>query len=192
MQGTEEIATQLGAALSAYVQRRVDDPDVAADLVQDVYERIHRQGERLGEVERLDAWVFRVARNAIIDHYRRSGRSRERELPLLGEPETDADPAGADGDVRAEVAAWLPGFVAGLPDTYREVLELTELHGLTQAEAAERLGLSVTAVKSRVRRGRALLEKALRACCHIELDARGKVMAYAARSCDCGADMDER
>ncbi|MDD9937732.1 MAG: RNA polymerase sigma factor SigZ [Myxococcales bacterium] len=183
MTSTHEIAEQLGEALAAFVERRVADPDVARDLVQDVYERIHRREARLEELERVDAWVFRVARNVITDHYRRRGRSQERERPLLVEPTEDAP--GDEAEVRQEVAAWLPSFVAQLPEPYREVLELTELQGLTQAQAAERLGLSVTAVKSRVRRGRAQLEKDLRGCCHIELDARGTVMDYAPRACPC-------
>jgi RNA polymerase sigma-70 factor (ECF subfamily) len=56
-------------------------------------------------------------------------------------------------------------------------LTLTELEGLTQKEAAERLGLSLSGMKSRVQRGRLHLRDALEACCHIALDVRGRVVA---------------
>ena len=65
-----------------------------------------------------------------------------------------------------------------LPPTHREILELTELDGLTQQEAATHLGLSLPGAKSRAQRARALLRARLMDSCAPELDARGGVMAY--------------
>jgi RNA polymerase sigma-70 factor, ECF subfamily len=64
---------------------------------------------------------------------------------------------------------------------------LTELDGVTQAEAAARLGLSTSGMKSRVQRARAQLKDLLADCCEIELDRRGGVTAYRPRRrpCDC-------
>ncbi len=56
-----------------------------------------------------------------------------------------------------------------LPSPYREALTLTELEGLTQKEAAEMLGISLSGMKSRVQRGRQQLRQALEDCCHIAL-----------------------
>ena len=65
---------------------------------------------------------------------------------------------------------------------------LTELEGVTQAEAAARLGLSVSGMKTRVQRGRSLLEDLLLDCCHVELDSRRGVVGYRSRrgACECG------
>lgn len=73
-------------------------------------------------------------------------------------------------------------FIAMLPSPYREALTLTELQGLTQKEAAERVGISLSGMKSRVQRGRQQLRKALEDCCHIALDARGRVIACEVRA----------
>lgn len=67
-------------------------------------------------------------------------------------------------------------FVSMLPSPYREALTLTELEGLTQKEAAEMLGISLSGMKSRVQRGREKLRAALEDCCHIALDARHRVV----------------
>jgi RNA polymerase sigma-70 factor (ECF subfamily) len=77
-------------------------------------------------------------------------------------------------------------MVEALPEPYREAVQLTELDGLTQADAAARLGLSVSGMKSRVQRGRERLKKMILDCCHVELDARGGVIDYRSR-CHCVA-----
>ena len=69
-------------------------------------------------------------------------------------------------------------------------LELTELEGKTQGEAAESLGLSLSGMKSRVQRRRTKLKEVLLDCCHVELDRRGGVVGYEPRNrerCSCGS-----
>lgn len=61
---------------------------------------------------------------------------------------------------------------------YREAITLTELQGMTQKDAAEMLGISLSGMKSRVQRGRGQIQEMLQACCNIALDARGRVLSY--------------
>ena len=136
---------------------------------------------RYGE-ERFGPWVYQVARSAIAEHRRQAARH-----PLAGAaPAEQAAPdlgdEGDDGAVARELATYIAPFVAMLPSPYREALTLTELEGLTQAEAAERLGVSWSGMKSRVQRGRVQLRAALEACCAIERDVRGKVVGFERRS----------
>ena len=67
-------------------------------------------------------------------------------------------------------------MIRTLPARYAEALLLTDIDGLTQAAAAERLGLSLSGMKSRVQRGRRLLKQTLLRCCAVELDRRGGVV----------------
>jgi RNA polymerase sigma-70 factor (ECF subfamily) len=71
------------------------------------------------------------------------------------------------------IAAVLHPFIAALATPYRETMALSELDGLPHAAISEKLGVSVSAVKSRVQRGRDLLRQSLERCCAIGLDARG-------------------
>ncbi|HXV59273.1 MAG TPA: sigma factor-like helix-turn-helix DNA-binding protein, partial [Vicinamibacteria bacterium] len=67
-------------------------------------------------------------------------------------------------------------------------LSLTELNGATQKDAAERMGLTLSAMKSRVSRGRRKLKELLLECCHIELDRRRGIADFESRntpSCAC-------
>ena len=176
---------ELRARLHGFVGRRIGNPEDAEDIVQDVFVRMQRNIDALSSADRLDAWAFRIARNAIIDHYRSPNRH-----DVTGETAAKAidgiaaDVVGGGGpsdDARAEIARCIAPMVRGLPNGYRRAIELTELEGLTQAAAAERLGLSVPGAKSRVQRGRARLRARLLRCCEIETDRRGRVIAFETR-----------
>ncbi len=80
-----------------------------------------------------------------------------------------------------ELAGCLRPMIDRLDTTYREALVLVELDRLTHRAAAERLGLSLSGMKSRVQRGRRRLKRLLRECCIIELDRRHRVVDYAVR-----------
>ena len=183
--GVEEARwRELRARLGAFVGRRVGSPEDAEDIVQDVFVRMQRGIVGLSSTERLDAWAFKIARNAIADHYRspkrRSGEEGEGARTSEG-PVTDPAGDGPPADARTEMARCISPMVRALPNDYRRAIELTEFGGLTQAAAAERLGLSVPGAKSRVQRGRARLKEMLLRCCEIETDRRGRVVAVETR-----------
>ena len=179
----EHVWGELDAGLRAFIHARVRDPHAAEDVLQDVYLKIHARIHTLRDEEKLHAWVYRVARNAINDHYRASRPSSE-----LGEvPYTPDDPA--DEEVGRRLSESVRRCLDYLSPEYREALVLTEYEGLTQAQIAGRLGLSVSGAKSRVQRARARLKELLLECCHFELDRAGRVINYKPRAAccvDCG------
>src|SRR5687767_6153806 len=76
-QADEQLWTELHSRLRAFVGRRIRDPYAADDVAQDVLLRLHRSLGELRVEDRLDAFAYRVARNAIIDHYRASAAAKE-------------------------------------------------------------------------------------------------------------------
>jgi RNA polymerase sigma-70 factor (ECF subfamily) len=124
--------------------------------------------------------VYQVARSAIAEHQRQAARHPVALGQAPSEPPSAAEPD--ERSVESELAACISLFVSLLPSPYKEALTLTELDGLTQADAAEQLGLSVSGMKSRVQRGRARLREEFDACCEIALDARGGVISCEPRS----------
>lgn len=195
---TQEIWSQFGERLRAFIARRVDSDADADDILQDVFLRIHRHAGSLEHRERLAPWLFQVTRNAIADYYRAPVRRREL---LAGAPqdlERESERAWTlveDGDggsagAESELAHCLGPMVAQLPPHYREAVTLIDLHGMPQKEAAIRAGLSLSGMKSRVQRGRQALEQLLHDCCQIEIDAGGRVMDYQFRRGSCGSCAD--
>lgn len=191
---TEPMWREVIAQLRAFVRRRIADPDRAEDLVAEILLRIHQNLGSVDDQERLAHWVSRVARNAVIDEYRRAARAREQPLG------TPADTAAFDtvgpglddgSSVLDELSRCLRPLLAGLPVEQRRAVEMIDLDGMPQAGAARREGVSLSGMKSRVQRGRRRLAELLGQCCTLTLDARGVPMDYErAPGCagGCGCD----
>ena len=190
--GVEAAWRELHDQLLGFIARRVRTREDAEDILQEVMLRIHRSSGELEHVERVTGWIYRIAGNAIVDYYRKPAR---RELPAgwqadveaPGESESVADEPDT-AELRGELARCLTPLVERLPASYRQALVLTELEGVTQAEAAARLGLSLSGMKTRVQRARGRLKDLLLDCCHVELDRRRGVTGYRSRRgpCECG------
>jgi RNA polymerase sigma-70 factor, ECF subfamily len=174
----ESVYAEFDAGLRQFLWRRLSDPAAVDDVLQDTYLRIHRRADTLRDPGRLQGWVYQIARNAVIDHYRRQRDSVE--LP-------DSFPERLEDQNEAErdLARSLRDMLACLPDKYRQALYLTEFEGVSQADLAGRLGLSLSGAKSRVQRARDKLRAALLDCCHVELDRRGQVIHYEPRCAAC-------
>ena len=185
----EAVWREMRVPLLSFIGRRVSDRDVAEDILQDVMLRIHRHADELARVSAVSGWVHEIVRNAIIDHYRRAVVRRERPVGIGMELDgpTAASPEPGEAELRAELAVCLEPLLAQLPARYGEAIRLTDLEGLSQAEAAARVGLSTSGMKSRVQRGRAQLRELFSRCCEIEFDRRGGVIDYQPHhgGCDC-------
>lgn len=171
----------LRGTLRRYVARRAPAAEVE-DLVQDVLLRMHERAGELRDETRLAGWALRIAASVVADRHRR----RRPEEPHA-EPPAEAAPEGeAPENLNELVAGWLPPMLALLPAEYEEALQLVDVEGLGQKEYAERVGLSLSGAKSRVQRGRRMLEEILLACCEVETDPRGNVIGYERRgACSC-------
>lgn len=171
---------ELEAKLRPFIARRVRSEVDVDDVVQDVFLRMQRGLPGLRDDERFGPWVYQVARSAIADHQRVARKHRVVEADEVEDLRRDEDEESRE--VAQELASYVAPFVAMLPSPYREALTLTELEGLTQREAAEMLGISLSGMKSRVQRGRVQLRRALEDCCHIALDVRRRVVSYEPRT----------
>ena len=190
---TEELWQLVPDGLRGFIARRVDDEGHVDDILQDVFVRVHRQLETVSDPRRIVSWIYQITRNAIIDHYRKSGRQREvsaglsselevlNEVPAISEMTRQGDAA----EPRAELAGCLRPMIERLSRDYREAITLVELEGFTQQAAAKQMGLSLAGMKSRVQRGRKQLKWMLDDCCAIQLDRRKGVVGYRPRGAEC-------
>jgi RNA polymerase sigma-70 factor, ECF subfamily len=171
--------TEFVAKLRAFIRARVPDNATADDLTQETLLKVYRSRASLRENDRLEAWVYRIARRTLIDYYRKRRPSEELPASLRSESEEEVSA------IRDAVLISTICFMEELPDAYRIPLQLSELEGMTMPQIAARLGLSLTAVKSRIRRGRQMLKKMLQNCCHFDLDQHGKVIGWERRNPRC-------
>jgi RNA polymerase sigma-70 factor (ECF subfamily) len=165
----ENIWNEFAAKLGRFIRARVSDPATAEDILQDVFVKIQARLDRLDDPAKLQGWLYLIARNAIIDHYRT--RKETTEIPETLPAEPPQDSAEMEG-----LTAAFRRMIYSLPKTYRDALVLTEFEGLTQKQLAQRLGISLSGAKSRVQRGREQLKQMLHECCTFEFDRRGRVI----------------
>ena len=172
MTSSTNVWTDLAAAVLRYMRRRVRDQHLAADLAQDVMLKAQASLEDAPVGDKLAAWVFRIARNALIDFYR-SRRSRGHlRIDDFDEPQF----VPAEIDVATEPSACLTPMIERLPEPYRQAVRLADIDGLPQQELADRLSISLSGSKSRVQRGREKLKAMLLDCCTIEVGRGGVLM----------------
>ncbi len=183
---SEAVLARFEGELRGFIARRVSGPD-ADDVLQETLLRLHLGVGGLRDGTRLAPWVYRVARNAILDHHRRQ-RARPRTVPDDELPEilSGALPEEPDAETRARLATCVEPFLHGLPDVVAEALRLTDLGELSQAEAARQLGLPLPTLRARVQRGRRGMRRLFEVCCALSQDARGAVIEAIPR-CGCGA-----
>ncbi len=178
---TERVWEEFGTKLKTFILRRVPEEESAEDILQDVFLKIHARIDTLRDEEKLQSWIYQIARNAIADYYRhhKATSALPEALDMPDEPVEDANER-----VVAELTPYIKLIVHSLPADYREALILTEYKGLTQKELGQKLGLSLPVAKSRVQRARDKLKTILLNCCHFQFDRLGRVIDYQPR-CEC-------
>jgi RNA polymerase sigma-70 factor, ECF subfamily len=171
--------TEFVAKLHAFIRARVADGATADDLTQETLLKVYRSQASLRDGDRLEAWLYRIARRTLIDYYRKRRPSEELPASLKSESEDEVSA------IRDAVLISTIRYMEELPDAYRVPIQLSELEGMSMPRIALRLGLNLTAVKSRVRRGRQMLKRKLQDCCHFEFDQHGKVIGWERRNPRC-------
>jgi RNA polymerase sigma-70 factor (ECF subfamily) len=165
--------------LLGFIASRVNDPATAEDIVQEVFLRMYTKMDTLKDSSKLRSWMYQIARNAIVDHYR-SRRPMEALPETLSMPERDlADQA------RQEIGSCLVPIIQNLPEHYREAVMLSEIDGLPQREVAALQGVTLSGAKARVQRGRQIVKEMLTDCCQFEFDQQGTMVDYELRKSSC-------
>jgi RNA polymerase sigma factor (sigma-70 family) len=154
--------------LGQFIRRRVNDPGEAEDILQDVlfeFVQVYRLPE---PIEQVGAWLFRVARNRIIDRFR---KKKEEPLPEGDDedgnwleqilPSSDAGPEASYA--RSVLLDELQTALNELPTDQRDVFIAHELDGLSFKEMAAETGLSVNTLLSRKRYAVLFLRERLQA-----------------------------
>lgn len=161
------------AELRGWLRHRMGNAVDAEDLLQDVFIKAIRQGERFCAIVDARAWLYEVARNAMADRLRLARAMVE--LP------EDLSVAVTEAAVVDSLAACLPRVLSELSPEDREVITLCDLERLPQEEYARRKGLSRSGAKSRVQRARKRLRAQLMQACQVRLDADGQVSDFVPR-----------
>lgn len=156
----EQLISENESKLKAFINKRVSNKDDADDILQDVfYQLIKTVDDTLNPIEQVTAWLYRVARNTIIN---KGKKKTEDEMPSYKSEEGDnilvdfaevlfgeESPSPETEYIRSLVWIELEAALSELPPEQREAFELTEIEGLPAKDVAETIGVSVNTLLSR-------------------------------------------
>ncbi len=167
-----------------YILGIVRSPDEAEDLAQETFLRAHDKRSDLQDPAKLLPWLYRIATNLCYDRFRQASfRSRlqsldekrpsEVESPASFELTDEHTPRLDKLMEQDEMSTCVQKYLMSLPDTYRAVMMLHDVEGLTNQEIADLLGIRLSTAKIRLHRARARLRAALDDGCSFTADERG-------------------
>lgn len=165
--------TAHAAELRGWLRHRTGNTALADDLLQDLFLKALRQGQRFCELHNARAWLFEVARNLLADQLRVAHHMVELPEDLVAQAE--------DVDTVDALTGCLPRVLSELSADDREAITLCDLQGLPQTEFAQRKGLSLSAAKSRVQRARVRLHAQMSQACQVKTAEGGAVSDFVPR-----------
>ena len=174
----EQIWKEFNRQLLAFILNKVIDKSSAEDILQDVFIKVYQNLNTLEDKEKLRSWLYSITRNAIYDFYRKKS---------IDFSDVELDELALKTTFKNEhLDRCIDILIKDLPENYSRVLDASELQGQKQQEISEQQGLSLPAVKSRIKRGRSQLKDKLQACCDFEFKEDGGVESFCRNNCGCG------
>jgi RNA polymerase sigma factor (sigma-70 family) len=146
----------------AFLERRVASREVAEDILQEAFVRALARGDELRSEESAQAWFYRLLRNALIDHYRRSGAKARALTAVASESEGEASPADA---LLSTVCECVNDLIETLKPEYAEALRTVDLAQSDLTTYARATGITNNNASVRLHRAREALHKQLILSC---------------------------
>ncbi|MEM6726088.1 MAG: sigma-70 family RNA polymerase sigma factor [Bacteroidota bacterium] len=165
---TLDIYNTFSDELYFFILKKVNSKEVANDIFQNTFLKIHRHLPQLNAPEKVKAWVFQIARNETINYFKAES--------------THTDPADMNKEAIASDIQFVCCFdklINELPEKYKAVIELVYIDGYKQTDAAKALDISLENTKARIHRAKELLKTKFQACCKYELNPSGKLTGEA-------------
>jgi RNA polymerase sigma-70 factor (ECF subfamily) len=148
----------------AYLERRVRSREVAEDILQDAFVRGMAKAPALASDESIVAWFYTVLRNAIVDHYRRTG-AQTRALERFARELSAAEPATDDAGLMATVCECVRSLVPTLKPEYADAIARVDLDGVAVAAFATEQGITANNAAVRLHRAHRALKRRVQETC---------------------------
>ncbi len=173
---TQSIWITYNQDVKQFILSKTKNEQIANDLLQETFIKIHTKLDTLKDYDKLKSWVFSIARNTIMDYFKRSANTRE---------VFDTDIMQEDSHETHDEKDCLQGIIKSLPKKYRDPLFLADIKGLKQAEVAKQLKLQLPTTKSRIQRARKLIALGYIECCDYKVNQKGHLVGEVKDKEDC-------
>ena len=173
MLSTYEIWKKMGDEIYFFILKRVKDKNIANDVFQEVFLKIHANIGSLKQEGKLKSWAFQIVRNEIANYFNKENKYIDFEENKE--------------EINEEIINYccFDEFLNELSHPYKEVMELVYVEGKKQVEVSEILGITLANVKIRIKRAKESLKQKLQECCHYEVDKEGNLVGEPNCNCNC-------
>lgn len=176
---TNEVFIKYADSMRSFVASKISNVEDAEDIFQDILIKIHKNLDEVKSVESIKPWVFSVARNSIIDFYRKKSRNKneifDENLFLFEETKENL----------SELSHCLEPFISALPAESKDILTGIVLDGLSQKEFAELSKINYSTLKSKAQRARLQLLEVFQDCCTFQFDKNGNAIDFIPKKKTC-------
>ena len=173
------IYTEFHNVLLGFIKSKVNNHEDAEDIVQNVFLKVSNGLGELNRKEKLQSWIYTIARNSIIDYYRSNANKKNLSIK---EETTETFTNEEYIDTTKGLDCCLIDIVNQLPEEYRDIIIDVEINGAKQKDLVEKYKLAYPSIRSRVQRGREKLKQLLLECCNIKWDTRGNILEVQSKS----------
>lgn len=168
--------------LMTYIKSKVQNEYDAEDILQEVFLKLQSNIDNIKDESKLSSYAYRIARNLIIDYYRKIKdiTTEDQELDYFAADEKEQT------NLNDEVAKCIRKMIITLPEKYQIPVELYDIMGKKHKDISDRLNISISGSKTRVQRAREKLKEKLLECCDFEFDVFGNIIDYKYKNeCNC-------
>lgn len=161
-----ELVKRYEKQIFSLAYRLIGDYDEAADLAQEAFIRIYQMLHRYDPEKRFFSWMYRVAQNTCLNAMQRRPSNV---VPVERAEEYFSDTAAGEAAeperdyLNREIRRNIDRAISELPDNYRDIIYLRYIEDLSYQQIADKLGLPVSTIETRLFRGRKLLQQKLAA-----------------------------
>lgn len=172
-QMTEQLWRIYSDKVCHYFKRRMDKDELACDLMQDTFHKVLTNEDKLERIRNHEAWIFRIARNTLIDYTRKKkeGALADRQIP-----DDKADIEKNLSEIE-EISECLQELIEEYTQQEQDILRDVFTKSLSQKEAAQALDIPYSTLKSRVQKARKEIHRTFKKrCCHLKYSQQGQII----------------
>jgi len=156
----------------SYVKIRIRNQADVEDVVQDIMLKMFNAYSSDKKIVNLKNWIYTITNNTIIDYYRRNNNKSD--LNIINEEESEL----------YTISEYIIPMINLLDEKYSQILLLSDIENIPQKEIAKKLGIGISATKSRIQRARKQLRELFTECCDMEFDKNGIIVScHIKKSC---------
>lgn len=171
---SNEFWKKYDSKLKSYINKKVSDNFEAEDIFQEVCYRLIKSENKINEIENVDAWIYRITSNAIIDYYRNKDK-----FIVTDEVESVSNMYEYSQKIEnfnLEAASCLLKLAELLPTKDKEAIIESDYNGIQQNILGVKWGVSHSGAKNRIQRARKKLKEAVNQCCEVKSDHQGNII----------------